>query len=300
MLSIAADLASTGQWEAGWAVEQIHYDQFLKEEAGIAKRQHKGHPACGLAIPARELGSPSLTHHYALFSSAGDVYWKHIQPDLEHGGYAPTMLEQFESGRKHATWRDCVGTNLQQFNLDEPVFLEALASAPWFGSRAHMILDLAKVPSGTVRPFCEILLDAVESQKEGPWTIPGTRFEAAVGLLLDTTPGFQVDSGRQVSDKQIDLVVRYSPDRLGELGLDTSFGLVECKASKEPVSVKELRSFGATCLFHRVKFGILVARAGITGGTSSFAEPQHAELVRRRFQADGLTILVLSLAQLRN
>jgi len=46
-----------------------------------------------------------------------------------------------------------------------------------------------------------------------------------------------------------------------------------------------------------------VARAGITGGRLNsdelFKEPQNAELTRRRFQVDGLTILVLDISQLR-
>lgn len=64
------------------------------------------------------------------------------------------------------------------------------------------------------------------------------------------------------------------------------------------MSSAELRDFGAKCLFHRVKFGILIARAGRAGGGEKFKTPQHAELVRHRFQIDGLTILVLDMDEL--
>jgi hypothetical protein len=54
-------------------------------------------------------------------------------------------------------------------------------------------------------------------------------------------------------------------------------------------------------LFHRVHFGILITRAGVTGsGATRFQEPTCAELVRRRFLIDGLTILVLDESHLRN
>jgi hypothetical protein len=85
--------------------------------------------------------------------------------------------------------------------------------------------------------------------------------------------------------------------------LEAGCGLVECKSSAGKVGASELRDFGAKCLFHRVKFGILIARAGITGGTVNphrlFKQPQNAELTRRRFQIDGLTLLVLDISQIR-
>ncbi len=74
-------------------------------------------------------------------------------------------------------------------------------------------------------------------------------------------------------------------------------GLVEQGDTVPQVS--ELRDLGAKCVFHRVRFGILVARAGTSGGHATFKEPQNAELVRRRFQVEGLTLLVLDQSQLR-
>jgi hypothetical protein len=77
------------------------------------------------------------------------------------------------------------------------------------------------------------------------------------------------------------------------------YGLVECKAEVGAVGSSTLRDFGAKCQFHRVQFGILVARAGITGARNVFQNPTAAELVRRRFLSDGLTVLVLDLEDLR-
>jgi hypothetical protein len=103
--NVAFCLVRNGQWEGAWALAQLHYDQVLKQEVKTKSRLHKGHPLCNLAIVAREIGSPTLTRHYALLSSAGDIYWKHKEPDLQHGGYAPTMLEQFESNQQQQEWR---------------------------------------------------------------------------------------------------------------------------------------------------------------------------------------------------
>src|SRR5207248_11357244 len=76
-------------------------------------------------------------------------------------------------------------------------------------------------------------------------------------------------------------------------------GLVGCKSSGDTIAVHELRDFGSKCQFHRVSFGVIVAMANITGSDKSvFSDPQYSELVRRRFLADGLTILVLDLSKL--
>ena len=76
-------------------------------------------------------------------------------------------------------------------------------------------------------------------------------------------------------------MVVYTPERWTQLGLEPGCGLVECKSSSGKVDVADLRDFGAKCVFHRVRFGILVARAGITGGKVNpddlFKEPQNAE-----------------------
>ena len=56
--------------------------------------------------------------------------------------------------------------------------------------------------------------------------------------------------------------------------------------------------FRSKCQFHRVNFGILVARSGIKGTGPKFKNPVGAELARRRFVSDGLTLLVLDMEDL--
>jgi hypothetical protein len=201
------------------------------------------------------------------------------------------LVEHDASGPAQTRW------NLEQ--VDEP-FL----AARWFSDKyVEHFSGLNDVSAHRGRPFVEVLLDAVENPNRASTTSTGTRFEAATGLLLSSTPGFEVDSARETTDEQVDLVVIFAPDRLAQLGLEPGCGLVECKSSAGKVGVTDLRDFGAKCLFHRVKFGILVARAGITGNhvrpDNLFKEQQNAELTRRRFQADGLTVLVLDITQLR-
>ncbi len=300
ILSIARVLRSHGQLEGAWALAQLHYDQLLKNEAKVGSREHKGHPACGLAILAIEFGMPTVSRHFALLSSAGDMYWEHKNTALKEGGFGPTLLERHESTTRQQKWRDRVRKALKDFEEREPLYLEAFVAGGWFESHSKHVYDFAKVEGNDGKPFTEVLLDAVESNTDSTKSTKiGTAFEAASGLLLASTPGFEVDSARKTHDEQIDLVVQYIPDNLSDMGLESGFGLVECKSSKNPVGVAALRDFGSKCLFHRVKFGILVARAGVTKGLAKFKEPRNAELVRRRFQVDGLTLLVLDISHLR-
>jgi hypothetical protein len=299
--NVAYWLVKNGQWEGAWALAQLHYDQVLKQEAKTKKRLHKGHPLCNLAIIGREIGSPALTRHFAMLSSAGDIYWKHHEPHLAQGGYGPTMLEQFESRNKHQTWLRSLESILKPDTCDTPLYLEAFLAGRWFSeSYSQGFQNLGKMDTAKAKPFVEVLLDAVESPGSAPTTWTGARFEAAAGLLVSSTPGFEVDSARKTTDEQVDLVVVHTPDRLAQIGLEPGCGLIECKASTGSVDVADLRDFGAKCLFHRVKFGILVARSGTTGGRKMFSDWRHAELTRRRFQVDGLTLLVLDITHLRN
>jgi hypothetical protein len=299
VFDISQVLLQLGQWEGGWAVAQFYYDQLLKKESRAGVRLHKGHPACGMAILAHALGSPSLCRHNALLSSAGDIYREHEDAGLILGGLAPTLLEQFESSVHQERWRDRVRKAMKRHGKQKPLYLESFVAAGWFESHASHIYRLTDVNGKRGKPFVEVLLDAVEKPGKASSTATGTRFEAGAGLVLSATPGFEVDSARKTADEQIDLVVRYTPDRLSDLGLEPGFGLVECKSSRKRIGVSELRDFGAKCLFHRVRFGILVARAGVTKGLASFQELGNAELVRRRFQVDGLTLLVLDISHLR-
>src|SRR5436309_5012478 len=159
---------------------------------------------------------------------------------------------------------------MKKHGRQQPLYLESFLAGGWFESHAKHIYRLAEVSGVQGKPFVEVLLDSVEHPETATTTAIGTRFEAAAGLVLSSTPGFEVDSARVTPDEQIDLVVRYTPDRLSDFGLEPGFGLVECKSSKNRIGVSQLRDFGTKCLFHRVRFGILVARAGITRGLARF------------------------------
>jgi hypothetical protein len=302
---VEQSLINHGQWESAWAFAQLHYDQHLKQEAKANKRLHKGAPLCSLALAGREIRSPSLLRHYACISSAGDIYIEHEKPELAYGGYAPTMLEQFESRDKQNEFRDRVRTDLAEFRNSGgvylPAYLEAFLACRWFSeAMAQHVIELASMDARDGKPFVEVLLDSIERPPVGALDdATGTRFEAATGMLLSATPGFEVLPARKQSDEQVDLTVNYSPEAWAPIGLDAGRGLVECKSSRAKVTAKELRDFGAKCLFHRVKFGILIARAGTTGSPDIFENHHGAELTRRRFLLDGLTLLVLDITQLR-
>jgi hypothetical protein len=293
-------LIALGQWEGAWAVAQLHYAQYLKQEATKGIRLSKGHPLCNLALAGRAIGSASLTKHYALLSSAGDVYWERRLPSLRYGGLAPTLLEQFESREEHDSWREKIREELSSCDESVPLYLEAVLARRWFSkSYAKHIMSLAEVRGRRGIPFVEVLIDSVTNSKEASAVTSGARFEMATALLLSATPGFEVDSARKTSDEQIDFVVGYRVDPIAQIGLETGAGLVECKSSGDPVTARDLRDFGAKCLFHRVKFGILVARSGVTGAAKQSDAWQNAMLVRRRFQLDGLTLLLLTMRDLR-
>jgi hypothetical protein len=290
------------QFESAWALCQLHYDQVLKEEARTGQRHESAHPTGELAFIARALRSPSLTRHYAMLSSVGEILLENRETDLRMGGHGMTMLEPIVSLERQVQWRQRVRETLQQSEDHIPLYLEAFVAGDWFKSCGDHVRSLANVACSRGLPFPEVLLNAVDNPPEATRiaTRDGTRFEAATGLLLASTPGFRVERSVKSwgGDEQIDLVVRFVPEPLSELDLVPGFGLVECKSSQQRVSAADLREFGAKCLFHRVRFGILGTLAGISGeNRNALAE---AELVRRRFQVDGLTILHIKLRDLRN
>jgi Restriction endonuclease len=294
---IAQQMAAIGLRESAWDVVHLHHlDQTQKKEAADGRRLHKGDPYCGMAILGQMLGSRSLARHYAQLSSAGDVYWEHELADLEHGGLGATIMEAYESRERHDAWRATVRERLNGVANRQPRYLDVFLLMRWFGeAHANRFFDASRVRGREGLPFAEVLLSMVRAPRT---RLKGKLFEAATALLVSATPGFEVRSARKNSDEQVDFVVRYERDPLTVLPLTPGPGLVECKSSGKPVTVSELRDFGSKCLFHRVSFGILIARNDITGGGEVFSEPRHAELVRRRFLVDGITILVVQMSDL--
>lgn len=290
-------LAANGRWEAAWSIARLHADQVVKRELTTGKRVgHKGHPLCNVALMGRTIGASAVVRHFGQLSSAGDLY----RPGLAAHGVGPLLLEPHESRRSHEGWRKYVRTQIEQHDVTKPLYLEAYLAARWFrGTYRDSIAALAPKTVGGPVSFVELQLDEVANWKDTQNTTgQGTLFEAAAGLLLSATPGFTVYPCRWNKDDQIDLVVRYEPDGIAPACLPLGYGLVECKAEKSAVDSATLRDFGAKCQFHRVNFGILVARSGIKGTGPKFKNPVGAELARRRFLSDGLTLLVLDMEDL--
>lgn len=273
----------------------------MKQEMATGQRvTNKGHPLCNIALVGAALGSPALIRHYGSLSSAGDFYPPATSSDVAHG-LGPILMEPHESRNRHQAWREFVRSELATVDPQQPLHLEAYLAARWFrGKHQAAITRLAPLAKGDRRTFAEVLLDEVVNWTDDKNTTgQGTLFEAAAGLLLSATPGFTVYPCRWNKDDQVDLVVRYEPDAVAPPCLPVGYGLVECKAEEAAVDSATLRAFGMNCLLHKVQFGILVARAGITGGGVRFKDPTGAELTRRRFLGDGLTILVLDISHLR-
>src|SRR5262249_23206260 len=169
------------------------------------KRVHKGHPLCNLAIVARAIGSPTLTHHYAMLSSAGDIYWKHQEPHLQHGGYAPTMLEQFESHQQQRAWREKIENDLKSIPTDKPWYLESFLAARWFSE-----------------PYAQHFMN------RAGWK--STEAGHSLKCCSIATPGFEVDSARKTTEEQVDLVVIHTPEltrRAGSLAPEIEAGVGE-------------------------------------------------------------------------
>jgi hypothetical protein len=293
-------LAANGRWEAAWSIARLHVDQVMKREFATGARVvGKGHPLCNVALVGQRIGASALVRHYGQLSSAGDLYKAVAGAPAPHG-VGPLLLEPHESRLSHEGWRGYVAKEMVKQNPSKPLYLEAYLAAQWFrGVYRDSIVALAPMTAGRPVTFVELLLDEVVNWKDPKDTTgQGTLFEAAAGLLLSTTPGFTVYPCRWNKDDQIDLVVRYEPDGVAPACLPVGYGLVECKAETKPVDSATLRDFGAKCQFHRVNFGILVTRAGLKDGGARFKNAIGAEIARRRFLSDGLTLLVLDIGHL--
>jgi hypothetical protein len=291
-------LAANGRWEAAWSIARLHVDQVMKRELATGTRvAGKGHPLCNVALVGGRIGASAIVRHYGQLSSAGDLY----RPGPVAYGVGPLLLEPHESRQSHEAWREYVRTQIAAHDATKPLYLEAYLAARWFrGAYRDSIVALAPMSVGGPVSFVELLLEEVVNWKDAKDTTgQGTLFEAAAGLLLSATPGFTVYPCRWNKDDQIDLVVRYEPDGIATACLPVGYGLVECKAEKKAVDSATLRDFGAKCQFHRVNFGILVARSGIKGAGAKFKNPVGAELARRRFLSDGVTLLVLDMEDLQ-
>lgn len=296
---VEAGLAYHGLPESAWLLARLHVDQVVKQEAATGERvPDKGRSLANVALLGRGLGSPAVERHYAQLASAGDYY--RTGTEAGRHGVGAELMEGHESRQRHDEWRGYVAEQLAAIDPKQPLFLDAYLAARWFrGTHQASLTERAKPSPGDPLSFVERLLREVADRNGSDTATRCTLFQAAAGLLLSGTTGFTVFPCRWNQEERMNLVVRYEPDPLAPPVLPRGFGLVECKAEKAAVPSAALRDFGAKCLFHRVQFGILVARAGIRGGGELFADLTGAELTRRRFLGDGLTLLVLDIDQLR-
>lgn len=296
LLDTGLEMARSGWHDAAHKLLYLRYDQILKEERSSQERLHKGAVLCNLAILQQVIGSSSGVHHYASLAVIGDVLWEPFHPDLRDGGLASQLLAQFESRTEIEKWREALR---EQYNADEgvkkPAYVEAGLTTRWFSeTRANHILNLRRIRQQGPVHFSDLLLhraldESLTSDERGLF------FEAAVGLILSATPGFDVRHAFTEPDEQVDLLVHYKSEPDALLQLPDGYGLVECRARREPVGAPDLRDFGAKCFVHGVRYGIIAAGSGITGKGKYTA----AQLTRRKFFNQGIVLLVVGQDELQ-
>lgn len=195
---------------------------------------------------------------------------------------------------------DQLAETLKGEDAIKPAFAEAGLAARWFAAgRAEHILRLRNIPSAGTPHFSDLLLDTVtpdQSTTDGAENERrGVLFEAAVGLLLSATPGFEIRRAVTEPDEQVDLLAHYKGQPGAILHIPEGYCLVECRSGVHPVGAPALRDFGAKCFMHGVKCGILATRSGSTGNNDYLA----AQLTRRKFYNQGIVLLELKEKELR-
>jgi hypothetical protein len=249
---------------------------------------------CDLANLHQLIGSRASCHHYAALSVVADVLREPEEAALRDGGLAFSMLLQYEQRSEVERWRSDLRTQFNNIDVKKPIFAEAGLAARWFPGRAQPIYDLSVVPASGYAHFGDLLIDQVSNKP--PSGNEGVLFEAAIGLLLSATPGFEVRGAFKEPDEQVDLLVQRRPEPRDILGVLHGYGLVECRATSDPVGAAELRDFGAKCFMHDATFGLLASLKGITGEKDKITA---AHLTRRKFFHQGITLLVVNLTDLR-
>src|SRR5262249_54434290 len=126
-----------------------------------------------------------------------------------------------------------------------------------------------------------------------PTSSEGILFEAASGLLLSATPGFEVRQAFKEPDEQVDLLIQHMTEPGDLLPSLEGYGLVECRATSTAVGAPEVRDFGAKCVMRGVKYGIVASLSRITGRVYD-----AAQLTRRKFFLQNLALLVIDQASL--
>jgi hypothetical protein len=178
------------------------------------------------------------------------------------------------------------------FPADVPLYPEAFLATSWFGQRGDVLLDVAPPAKG--QAFVDRLLDHLESNASTMTTTDvGTLFEAAAGLVLSTTPGFEVRSTVQDPASQTDLLVSTRTTPFGNALFPEGYALLECKYIAK-AGAPVIRDIGARCMIHGVNLAVLATREGLKGDPNARNPLLSAELERRRFLPQGIHILVIS------
>lgn len=134
-------------------------------------------------------------------------------------------------------------------------------------------------------------LEQIRGLKPGP--ARGTALETVGGELFSSIDGVSValtNVRARDRDGELDILLRNDTrDGGGLLGLPSRF-VLECKASVEPVATRDVAHFLYQLQLRQIRYGIMLAAAGITG-TAESATSAHR--VVRDARGWGYTILVI-------
>jgi hypothetical protein len=288
-------VTASGWNEQAWAFLQLRYDQVFKQSVVDKRRQGLGALLFDVAWIAQAMGHTSAVRHYSALGVIGDV----LSGSANDGAAVPT-LANVTSRQRPSVLQESVrkAIEVRALPAEAPLHPEAFLAAPWFGKRGDAVLDLARPARG--QAFVERLLDHLASNAAAMNTTDiGTVFEAAAGLVLSTTPGFEVRSTVNDAASQTDLLLSYRTTAFGNAFLPEGYALLECKYT-EKVGAAVVRDVGARCMIQGVKVAVLATREGIKGDPNARNPLLSAELERRRFLPQGIHILVVSAEDVRN
>ncbi|MGA3124802.1 MAG: hypothetical protein ABSF69_28985 [Polyangiaceae bacterium] len=287
-------VTACGWNEQAWAFLQLRYDQVFKQSVIDGRRHGLGALLFDIGWIAQAMGHTSAVRHYSALAVIGDI----LDGNAFDGAAVPT-LANVTSRRRPSMLQESVRKAIEARALpaEAPLHPEAFLAAPWFGKRGDAVLDLARPIKG--QAFVERLLDHLASSGTTMNTTDvGTVFEAAAGLVLSTTPGFEVRSTVNDAASQTDLLLSHRTTVFGNAFLPEGYAVLECKYT-EKVGAPVIRDIGARCMIQGVKLAVLATREGIKGDPNARNPLLSAELERRRFLPQGIHILVVSEEDIR-
>jgi len=127
----------------------------------------------------------------------------------------------------------------------------------------------------------------------------GDSLETLMKYLFASERGFEVLGDSSAPDAQHDVVVRNGHDDAALIAMG-DYLLVECKNWTKLVRAPVVREFAGRLQSAAVKTGVLVARAGISGGTQHATRAGARLTIGKEFAQDRTAILVLSEQDLRD